>query len=121
VVWVAGGLAKGADFDDLVAGARDRLRGVVLLGRDRARIAAALARHAPQVPVVEVAPSDTDGVTSAPSPMASVVAAGRALARPGDVVLLAPAAASMDMFRDYGERGDAFAEAVRALAGQASA
>jgi UDP-N-acetylmuramoylalanine--D-glutamate ligase len=121
VVWVAGGLAKGADFDDLVAGARDRLRGVVLLGRDRARIAAALARHAPEVPVVEVAPSDTDGVTSAPSPMASVVAAGRALARPGDVVLLAPAAASMDMFRDYGERGDAFAEAVRALAGQASA
>jgi UDP-N-acetylmuramoylalanine--D-glutamate ligase len=120
VVWVAGGLAKGADYDELVAGARGRLRGAVLLGRDRARIAAALSRHAPEVPVVEVGPSDTDGVTPAPPPMAQVVAAGRALARPGDVVLLAPAAASMDMFRDYGARGDAFAAAVRELAAAAA-
>ena len=54
VVWVAGGLAKGASFDDLVARVRDRLRGVVLLGRDRAVIAEALSRHAPDVPVIEV-------------------------------------------------------------------
>ena len=53
VVWVAGGLLKGADVDDLVAGTRPRLRGVVLIGRDRARIAEALARHAPEVPVVD--------------------------------------------------------------------
>ncbi len=52
VVWIAGGLAKGARFDDLVATARGRLRGVVLLGRDRDVIAAALARHAPDVPVI---------------------------------------------------------------------
>ena len=53
VVWVAGGLAKGARFDDLVAAVRGRLRGVVLLGRDRGVIADALARHAPDVPVID--------------------------------------------------------------------
>ncbi len=54
VVWVAGGLAKGASFDDLVRTVAGRLRGVVLLGRDRDVIAEALARHAPDVPVIVV-------------------------------------------------------------------
>jgi UDP-N-acetylmuramoylalanine--D-glutamate ligase len=108
VVWIAGGLAKGAEFDELVAGAADRLRGVVLLGRDRARIADALARHAPEVPVVDVPATDTGA-------MDDVVRAARDLVRPGDTVLLAPACASMDMFTNYGERGDAFAAAVRRL------
>nr|WP_246136263.1 UDP-N-acetylmuramoyl-L-alanine--D-glutamate ligase [Knoellia locipacati] len=105
VVWVAGGLLKGADVDDLVRSAAGRLRGVVLLGRDRATIAQALARHAPDVPVVEVAETDTGA-------MDRVVTEATSLAQPGDVVLLAPAAASMDMFDNYGARGDAFAEAV---------
>jgi UDP-N-acetylmuramoylalanine--D-glutamate ligase len=109
VVWVAGGLLKGADVDDLVRRSASRLRGAVLLGTDRAVIRAALARHAPDVPVVEVARLDTGA-------MQEVVTAARALARPGDTVLLAPAAASMDCFRDYAQRGDLFAEAVRALA-----
>lgn len=109
VVWVAGGLLKGADVDDLVAGAADRLRGVVLLGRDRGRIAEALARHAPDVPVVDLDRTDTGA-------MDLVVKEARALAREGDVVLLAPAAASMDMFADYGARGDAFVAAVHRLA-----
>jgi UDP-N-acetylmuramoylalanine--D-glutamate ligase len=108
VVWVAGGLAKGATFDDLVEGARDRLRGVVLLGQDRAVVAEALARHAPDVPVVEVAATDTGA-------MDEVVRAAARLAQPGDTVLLAPACASMDMFTNYGERGDAFAAAVGRL------
>ncbi|HYN28785.1 MAG TPA: UDP-N-acetylmuramoyl-L-alanine--D-glutamate ligase [Dermatophilaceae bacterium] len=108
VVWVAGGLLKGADVDALVAEVAARLRGVVLLGRDRARIAEALARHAPDVPVVDVADTDTGA-------MDRVVTEAVALARVGDVVLLAPAAASMDMFRDYGARGDAFAAAVGRL------
>jgi UDP-N-acetylmuramoylalanine--D-glutamate ligase len=112
VVWVAGGLLKGASVDALVAAVSDRLRGVVLLGTDADVIAAALARHAPDVPVNRVAPGDDE-------PMTAVVDAARALARPGDAVLLAPAAASMDMFRDYAERGDAFAAAVAALRGRA--
>ncbi|MFL6150873.1 MAG: UDP-N-acetylmuramoyl-L-alanine--D-glutamate ligase [Ornithinibacter sp.] len=109
VVWVAGGLLKGADVDDLVAGAVARLRGVVLIGRDRAAIAHALARHAPDVPVVDVERTDTGA-------MDLVVSEARALAHKGDVVLLAPAAASMDMFTDYGARGDAFVAAVSRLA-----
>ena len=116
VVWVAGGLAKGATFDELVTGAAARLRGVVLIGRDRALIAEALARHAPEIPVVEVTGTDT-GPMQVAAVMDDVVRAAAALARPGDTVLLAPACASMDMFRDYAERGDAFADAVRRLPG----
>jgi UDP-N-acetylmuramoylalanine--D-glutamate ligase len=108
VVWVAGGLAKGARFDDLVTTVRERLRGVVLLGRDRAVVAEALGRHAPEVPVIEVADEDTGA-------MDRVVRAAAGLAQPGDTVLLAPGCASMDMFANYGARGDAFAEAVRRL------
>jgi UDP-N-acetylmuramoylalanine--D-glutamate ligase len=108
VVWIAGGLAKGASFDVLVRAVRDRLRGVVLLGRDRDVIADALARHAPDVPVIEVG----DGETSV---MDRVVGAAADLARPGDTVLLAPGCASMDMFANYGARGDAFAESVNRL------
>jgi UDP-N-acetylmuramoylalanine--D-glutamate ligase len=112
VVWVAGGLLKGADVGSLVAEHGHRLRGVVLLGRDRDQIAAAMARHAPDVPVVAVEASDTGAMDSA-------VLAAAAMARPGDVVLLAPAAASWDMFRDYADRGDRFAAAARDVAGRA--
>jgi UDP-N-acetylmuramoylalanine--D-glutamate ligase len=108
VVWVAGGLAKGASFDELVTTVAPRLRGVVLLGRDRAVIAAALARHAPDVRVIEVDGGDT-------SVMDRVVGAAAGLALPGDTVLLAPGCASMDMFANYGARGDAFAAAVHRL------
>ena len=83
VVWVAGGLLKGADVDDLVVGAAARLRGVVLIGRDRAAIGEALARHAPDVPVVDVDRTDTGA-------MDLVVREALALAHEGDVVLLAP-------------------------------
>ena len=109
VVWVAGGLAKGARFDDLVTTVRDRLRGVVLLGRDAPVIREALSRHAPDVPVIEVASGETAGE----GPMDRVVAGAAMLAHPGDTVLLAPGCASMDMFADYGARGDAFAAAVQ--------
>jgi UDP-N-acetylmuramoylalanine--D-glutamate ligase len=116
VVWIAGGLLKGADVDPLVAAVAPRLAGVVLLGRDRALIAASLARHAPMVPVVTVDSGDDDRVdASAEATMTQVVAAAAELARPGDTVLLAPAAASMDVFRDYAHRGTAFADAARAL------
>ena len=109
VVWIAGGLLKGALVDELVAAQAHRLRGVVLIGRDRAAIAAALARHAPDVPVVTIDTEDTAGMDEA-------VRSAADLAQPGDTVLLAPAAASMDMFRDYAERGDRFAAAAAAVA-----
>jgi UDP-N-acetylmuramoylalanine--D-glutamate ligase len=110
VVWIAGGLAKGATFDDLVTAVAGRLRGAVLLGQDRQVIADALARHAPDVRVIQVEGGDT-------SVMDRVVAAAAGLAQPGDTVLLAPGCASMDMFANYGARGDAFAESVRKLRG----
>jgi UDP-N-acetylmuramoylalanine--D-glutamate ligase len=109
IVWVAGGQLKGVDVSDLVATVADRLAGVVLLGADRALVAAALARHAPDVPVITVDSTD-DGA------MTEVVHAAAGLARPGDTVLLAPAAASYDMFSGYAARGDAFAAAARGLA-----
>jgi len=109
VVWIAGGLLKGAPVDELVAQVAARLAGAVLLGADRAALATAIARHAPSLPVVTVSRTD-DGA------MSEVVEAAAGLAGPGDTVLLAPAAASMDMFRDYKARGDAFVAAVRALA-----
>ncbi|MCO6005839.1 UDP-N-acetylmuramoyl-L-alanine--D-glutamate ligase [Actinoallomurus purpureus] len=110
IVWIAGGLLKGADVDDLVRSCADRLRGVVLMGTDRGRIAEALARHAPDVPVVDVADTDTGA-------MDRVVTEAAGLARPGDTVLLAPVGASMDMFAGYPARGEAFAAAVGRLAG----
>ena len=108
VVWVAGGLLKGADVGPLVAEQAGRLRGVVVIGVDRRPVVEALARHAPDVPVVEVGAADTDVMEAA-------VTAAAQLAAPGDTVLLAPAAASMDQFRDYAERGERFAAAVRRL------
>ena len=109
----------------------ERLVGAVLIGRDRAQVADALARHAPDVPVVEVVAGEdavmhettgssvtrviaASGGAIGPLVMAEAVAAARSLAAPGDTVLLAPAGASFDQFTGYSDRGDQFAAAVRA-------
>ena len=105
VVWIAGGMAKGQDFDDLVLRASQRLRAVVLMGVDRAVLAQSLARHAPDVPVMVLDDDETGA-------MALAVERAAMWAHPGDTVLLAPGCASWDMFKNYGHRGDLFAESV---------
>ena len=135
VVWIAGGLLKGASVDELVTAVANRLVGAVLIGRDRTLIRDALSRHAPDVPIVELATGEDSGVPGqidsvenhvtrvvdvsgrpvSDTVMAAVVDAARGLADPGDTVLLAPAGASFDQFSGYGQRGDAFASAVTAL------
>ncbi len=108
VVWIAGGMAKGQDFDQLVLDTAHRMRAVVLLGIDQELIAAAFARHAPNVPIHRVTTKETNA-------MEIVVGKAASLAQAGDTVLLAPGCASWDMFTDYAARGDAFAAAVKAL------
>ncbi|MGI5505551.1 UDP-N-acetylmuramoyl-L-alanine--D-glutamate ligase [Lentzea sp. CA-135723] len=111
VVWIAGGLLKGASVEDMVRTEAHRLRAAVLIGQDRAVIAEALAKHAPDVPVRSLDLADDE------DPMLTTVRAAQEFAQSGDTVLLAPAAASMDMFTDYAHRGQAFTDAVRALTG----
>ena len=105
VIWLVGGLLKGVDLNDLVAKYADRLSGAVVIGSERTQVIDALSKHAPGVTVVEI--TDPEGV------MHQAVAAALELAKSGDVVLLAPAAASMDQFSDYADRGNQFAEQVK--------
>lgn len=107
VVWVAGGQLKGAAVDELVAQVADGLRAAVLLGVDRGVLADELARRAPGLPVTVV--DDTDPVAA----MTAVVGAARGYARDGDTVVLAPAAASLDMYDGMSHRGDLFAALAR--------
>ncbi|NNG98507.1 UDP-N-acetylmuramoyl-L-alanine--D-glutamate ligase [Gordonia araii NBRC 100433] len=140
VVLIAGGLLKGASVDELIRGARDRLSAVVAIGRDRDEIVTAIARHAPEVPAVTVFTGDDGRVIAekwvpdgdiptgstqrdreqAAAVMTAAVRQAWDLARRDDTVdavLLAPAAASLDMFDSYSARGDAFAAAAAALPG----
>ncbi len=102
LVMIAGGQGKGQDFTPLAASFRGKVRHAVLIGQDAPALAAAL---------VDVCSTEIVG-----SMQEAVIAAARA-ARAGDTVLLSPACASLDMFRDYGQRGAVFAAAVRQLAG----
>jgi len=111
VVWIVGGLLKGVDAGALVGAHAARLRAAIVIGVDRAALVAAFRRHAPDVPVFEVVADDTETV------MPEAVAFAASVAEPGDTVLLAPAAASMDQFADYADRGRRFNEAVRARLG----
>ncbi len=100
IVLIAGGVGKGAEFDELAAALENKLRAAVLIGEDAERIAAAL---------------DTVNPVRFAADMNEAVRHAASFADPGDTVLLAPACASLDQFKNYGARGDAFAQAVREL------
>ncbi len=123
VIWIAGGLSKGVDYDELVARHSARLKTVVLIGADSSALKSSLRRHAPDVPVIEAIPRQTEGeqpdttgvalTGNGGNVMSAAVTAAAETAGDGDTVLMAPAAASMDQFSSYAHRGDAFIEAVR--------
>jgi UDP-N-acetylmuramoylalanine--D-glutamate ligase len=101
-IWIAGGLAKGANFQELIAKCANRIKSALLIGTDRDLIAAELEKNG-----VEYFRVDGEPV------MEQVVLKAKNLANAGDTVLLAPACASMDQFKNYSDRGDQFADAVR--------
>ncbi|MDN4483964.1 UDP-N-acetylmuramoyl-L-alanine--D-glutamate ligase [Demequina lignilytica] len=107
VVWIAGGLAKGQTFDALVRAIAPRVRAAVVIGVDPDALLEPLATHAPEIPVVRIEPGE--------DVMRRAVIAARGLAHEGDTVLLSPACASMDQFRSYADRGEAFTAAVEAM------
>ena len=114
VVWIAGGLAKGADMNSLVERCKGRIKAAILIGTDRQLIADALQEHAPKIPRILVdAPSNYTRGGDSNSLMEAVVTEATKLVAPGDAVLMAPACASMDQFISYADRGDRFAAAVR--------
>ncbi|WP_169582719.1 MULTISPECIES: UDP-N-acetylmuramoyl-L-alanine--D-glutamate ligase [Microbacterium] len=106
-VWVVGGLLKGVDISDLVADRGAQAKAAIVIGLERDGVVAAFSRHAPGVPLFEVDATETEEV------MTRVVELAAGIARDGDVVLLAPAAASFDQFASYADRGRRFADAVR--------
>ena len=93
IVLIAGGIGKGADFSELKMPVADYVRSVVLIGEDAEKIKDALSEV---VPVLHASSLD------------NAVSLAKSQAKPGDVVLLSPACASFDMFRDFNHRGECF-------------
>lgn len=110
VVWIVGGLLKGVDPAPIIRKHRSRLSAVVLIGNDRSVISSLMKQIAPEVTMIEI--SESEAI------MKRAVIQAAKLASSGDTVLLAPAAASMDQFLDYTDRGDQFISAVMELKDQ---
>ncbi|MBW3077747.1 UDP-N-acetylmuramoyl-L-alanine--D-glutamate ligase [Bifidobacterium simiiventris] len=111
VVWIAGGLAKGSRFEHLVADQAHTIKAAVIIGKDQQPMLDAFAASAPDIPLTVIAPDDNATV------MDRAVEAAGTYAKSGDVVLMAPACASMDQFKSYADRGDRFAAAATRWAG----
>ena len=101
VIWIAGGVDKGNDYSTLVPLVKQRVKAIVCLGKDNAKVHAAFAGMVPTI-------TDTDSAEAA-------VRTAYGLSEPGDAVLLSPACASFDLFENYEERGRRFKTAVKAL------
>ncbi len=114
VIWIAGGLAKGADMNSLIERTHGRIKAAILIGKDRALIEAAFIKFAPEIPLVKIDSDVTKGDISNDL-MEKVVTAAKSFAADGDTVLMAPACASMDQFISYADRGDRFSAAVKKL------
>jgi UDP-N-acetylmuramoylalanine--D-glutamate ligase len=104
IIWIVGGLLKGVDVSEVIESYAGRLKAAIVIGRERNSIIESLDKYAPGVRVIEIEQSDEI--------MHDAVKAALSLAETGDTVLLAPAAASMDQFKDYADRGRKFAEQV---------
>ena len=118
VVWIAGGLAKGADMNAMIERCKGRIKVAVLIGTDRHLISEALTKFAPEIPQLMIdAPADYSRGGQSNGLMEEVVKAALGHASAGDTVLMAPACASMDQFISYADRGDRFAAAVKKLVG----
>lgn len=110
VIWIAGGLAKGASMDELVQRAASRIKSVILIGQDREIIADAFAKYSPNTEIIRI-----DKKSDGKQLMIEVVRQAQQIATAGDTVLLAPACASMDQFESYVDRGQSFSDAVKAM------
>lgn len=117
-IWIAGGLAKGAQMEPLIERCASRIKAAILIGQDAPIIATALSKIAPQIPYFIIPFEGFEGFEGdVKELMRQVVMKARELASQGDTVLLAPACASMDQFENYAERGERFVEMVRELVG----
>ena len=107
-IWIAGGLAKGAAMDELAQRCKNRIKAAILIGSDAPIIKEALLKQAPNLAIYT-----TDLNLKGMDVMRSVMSIVKEIAVSGDVVLLAPACASMDQFKNYADRGESFTAAAK--------